>query len=110
VAGDVETLNGDPAAKRAGLRGLNPPTPVDRANYPAGPDANEFRAVRRIDAWTVTMEFVSTAIVVAIVATLMLLGLGMVINQLLRLKKFLKDSPPDAAPGGEVREPPDQPH
>jgi hypothetical protein len=41
------------------------------------------------------MEFVSTAIVVAIVATLMLLGMGMVINQLLRLRKFLKDSPPD---------------
>jgi hypothetical protein len=56
------------------------------------------------------MEFVSTAIVVAVVATLMLLGIGMVVNQLLRLKKFLKDAPPDARPGGEVREPPDQPH
>jgi hypothetical protein len=59
---------------------------------------------------TVTMEFVSTAIVVAIVAALMLLGIGMVVNQLLRLRKYLNDSPPDAAPGGEVREPPDQPH
>jgi len=58
---------------------------------------------------TVTMEFVSIAIVVAIVATLMLLGIAMVVNQLLRLRKFLKDSPPDGAPGGEVREPPDQP-
>jgi len=58
---------------------------------------------------TVTMEFVSTAIVVAIVAALMLLGIGMVVNQLLRLRKYLNDSPPDAAPGGEVREPPDQP-
>jgi hypothetical protein len=58
---------------------------------------------------TVTMEFVSTAIVLAIVAGLMLLGIGMVINQLLRLKKFLKDSPPDGAPGGEVREPPERP-
>lgn len=56
------------------------------------------------------MEFVSTAIVVAIVATLMLLGIGMVVNQLLRLKKFLKDAPPDAAPGAEVREPPEPPH
>ena len=55
------------------------------------------------------MEFVSTAIVVAIVATLMLLGIGMVVNQLLRLRKYLNDSPPDAASGGEVREPPDQP-
>jgi hypothetical protein len=54
------------------------------------------------------MEFVSTAIVVAIVAGLMLLGIGMVINQLLRLRKFLKDSPP-GEPGGEVEEPPKQP-
>jgi hypothetical protein len=61
-------------------------------------------------ASTVTMESVSTAIVVAVVAMLMLLGIGMVVNQLLRLRKFLKDSPPDAAPGGEVREPPGQPH
>jgi hypothetical protein len=61
-------------------------------------------------ASTVTMEFVSTAIVVAVVAMLMLLGIGMVVNQLLRLKKFLNDSPPDAGPDGEVREPPDQPH
>ena len=61
-------------------------------------------------ASAVTMEFMSTAIVVAVVAMLMLLGIGMVVNQLLRLRKFLKDSPPDAAPGGEVREPPDQPH
>ena len=57
----------------------------------------------------VTMEFVSTAIVVAVVATLMLLGIGMVINQLLRLKRYLRESPPDAAPEGDIREPPDQP-
>ena len=57
----------------------------------------------------VTMEFVSTAIVVAIVAGLMLLGIGMVTNQLLRLRKFLKDSPHDEAPGGEVPKPPEQP-
>jgi hypothetical protein len=56
------------------------------------------------------MEFMSTAIVVAIVATLMLLGIGMVVNQLLRLRRFLRDAPPDAAPGAEVPEPPDQPH
>lgn len=59
---------------------------------------------------TVTMEFVNTAIVVAIVATLMLLGISMVANQLLRLRKFLRDAPPDAAPGPETPEPPDQPH
>jgi hypothetical protein len=55
------------------------------------------------------MECVSTAIVVAVVAMLMLLGIGMVVNQLLRLKKFLKDAPPEVAPGGEVHEPPDVP-
>ena len=54
------------------------------------------------------MEFVSTAMVVAIVAGLMLLGLGMVINQLLRLRKFLNDSPP-GEPGGDVQEPPERP-
>jgi hypothetical protein len=40
------------------------------------------------------MEFVSTAIVVVLV----LLGIGMVTNQLLRLKKWLKDSPPGPEP------------
>jgi hypothetical protein len=64
----------------------------------------------RSDNRTVTMECVSTAIVVAVVAMLMLLGIGMVVNQLLRLKKFLKDAPPDVAPGADVHEPPDQPH
>jgi hypothetical protein len=44
------------------------------------------------------MGFVSTAVVVAIVAGLMLLGIGIVTNQLLRLKKWLKDSPPDNVP------------
>ena len=61
-------------------------------------------------ASTVTMEFMSTAIVVAIVVTLMLLGIGMVVNQLLRLKKYLNEPSPDAPSNGEVREPPDQPH
>jgi len=55
---------------------------------------------------SVTMECVSTAIVLAIVAGLMLLGIGMVINQLVRLKRYLKD-PPTSAPASE--EPPDQP-
>jgi hypothetical protein len=41
---------------------------------------------------------VSTAIVVAIVAGLMLLGIGMVINQLLRLRRYLGDSPADRPP------------
>ncbi|MGE2816424.1 hypothetical protein ACQI5H_14980 [Mycobacterium heidelbergense] len=52
----------------------------------------------------------STAIVVAVVATLMLLGISMVVNQLLRLRKFLREAPPDVAPGADVREPPEQPH
>jgi hypothetical protein len=55
------------------------------------------------------MDFVNTAIVVAIVATLMLLGIGMVVNQLLRLRKWLNKSPPDQAPGEEARRPPERP-
>ncbi len=55
------------------------------------------------------MESVSTAIVLAVVAGLMLLGIGMVINQLLRLKRYLKDSPTDHAPG-EPGEPPRSPN
>jgi uncharacterized membrane protein YdbT with pleckstrin-like domain len=50
----------------------------------------------------VIMEFVSTGIVVAIVATLMLLGIAMVVNQLLRLRKWLNASPPDPAPDDEA--------
>ncbi|WP_197694588.1 hypothetical protein [Mycobacterium sp. 852002-51971_SCH5477799-a] len=50
----------------------------------------------------------STAIVVAVVVVLMLLGIGMVVNQLLRLKRYLRDSPTeeprDITPG-----PPDPP-
>ena len=53
------------------------------------------------------MDFVSTAIVVAIVATLMLLGIGMVVNQLLRLKKWLNQSPPDQPPGDQPQQPPE---
>jgi hypothetical protein len=54
-----------------------------------------------------TMDFVSTAIVVVIVATLMLLGIGMVVNQLLRLRKWLNQSPPDQAPGDPPEQPPE---
>ena len=57
--------------------------------------------------WAVTMEFVSTAIVVAIVATLMLLGIGIVVNQLLRLRKWLNESSSDKAPDEEARQPPE---
>ncbi|MCW2664627.1 MAG: hypothetical protein JWP83_5779 [Mycobacterium sp.] len=53
------------------------------------------------------MDIVSTAIVVAIVATLMLLGIGMVVNQLLRLRKWLNDSPPHKTPGEEAQHPPE---
>ncbi len=37
----------------------------------------------------------SSGVVIGIVVVLILLGLGIVINQLLRLKQWLKDSPPD---------------
>jgi hypothetical protein len=53
------------------------------------------------------MDFVSTAIVVAVVAVLMLLGIGMVVNQLMRLRKWLNAAPPDQAPGDEARRPPE---
>ncbi|WP_175401479.1 hypothetical protein [Mycobacterium malmoense] len=46
----------------------------------------------------------SAAIVVAIVVGLMLLGIGMVVNQLLRLRRYLNESPPAPPP-----EPPDLP-
>ncbi|ETB35815.1 hypothetical protein MAHJHV45_02770 [Mycobacterium avium subsp. hominissuis] len=41
------------------------------------------------------MDPVSTAIVVAVVVGLMLLGIGIVVNQLLRLRRYLNESPPD---------------
>ena len=44
------------------------------------------------------MELMSSAVVIGIVVVLMLLGIGIVINQLLRLKKWLKDSPPGPEP------------
>jgi hypothetical protein len=52
------------------------------------------------------MDFVSTAMVV-IVATLILLGIGMVVNQLLRLRKWLDRAPPDKAPGDQAQQPPE---
>ncbi|OBA58714.1 hypothetical protein A5647_19855 [Mycobacterium sp. 1100029.7] len=56
-----------------------------------------------VDRQCITMDHMSTAVVVAIVVVLMLLGLGIVINQLLRLRKYLNESPP----GVDVAEPPD---
>jgi hypothetical protein len=55
----------------------------------------------------VIMDFVSTAVLVVIVATLMLLGIGIVVNQLLRLRKWLNDSPPHSEPGEEAHRPPE---
>lgn len=52
------------------------------------------------------MESVSTAIVVAVVAGLMLLGIGMVVNQLVRLRRYLNEAPPTAPPGEDPGEPP----
>lgn len=48
----------------------------------------------------------STAIVVAVVVGLMLLGVGMVVNQLLRLRRYLRDSPTGRPSGPESGEPP----
>jgi hypothetical protein len=50
------------------------------------------------------MDSVSTAVVLGVVAVLMLLGIGIVINQLLRLKKYLNQAPPGQAPGEDGRE------
>ena len=44
------------------------------------------------------MELVNSAVVIGIVVVLILLGIGIVTNQLLRLKKWLKDSPTDPEP------------
>lgn len=41
------------------------------------------------------MDYVATAIVVTLV---ILLGVGIVVNELLRLKQWLKNSRPDAEP------------
>jgi hypothetical protein len=52
------------------------------------------------------MESMSTAIVVAVVVGLMLLGVGMVANQLLRLRRYLRDSPTDQPSEAEPGTPP----
>lgn len=51
------------------------------------------------------MDFVSTAIVVAIVVVLMLLGIGMVVNQLIRLKKWLNAAPRTTRPATTLSRP-----
>jgi hypothetical protein len=48
---------------------------------------------------------VTTAIVVT---TLALLGIGIVVNELLRLKRWLKNSPPIAPPDEDPAEPLDE--
>ncbi|WP_152531555.1 hypothetical protein [Mycobacterium sp. UM_CSW] len=53
------------------------------------------------------MDIVGTAVVVAIVAVLMLLGIGMVVNQLFRLRKWLNAPPPDQPPGDQTSRPPE---
>lgn len=53
------------------------------------------------------MDYVSTAIVLAVVAVLMLLGIGMVVNQLLRLRRYLGEPPPAQAPGADPEHPRD---
>jgi hypothetical protein len=50
------------------------------------------------------MDYVTTAIVVT---TLVLLGIGIVVNELLRLKRWLKNSPPSAPPDEDPEEPPE---
>ena len=51
------------------------------------------------------MDYVTTAIVVT---TLVLLGIGIVVNELLRLKRWLKNSPPMEPAGDDAPEPPDE--
>jgi hypothetical protein len=52
-------------------------------------------------------DAMSTATVVAIVVVLMLLGLGIVINQLLRLRKYLNESPPGHLPDADAGDHPE---
>lgn len=51
------------------------------------------------------MDCVTTAIVVT---TLVLLGIGIVINELLRLKRWLKNSPPIQSADPQAAEPPEE--
>jgi hypothetical protein len=52
----------------------------------------------------VTMEYMSSGVVIGIVVVLILLGVGIVINQLFRLKQWLKNSPSDPDPDPEPPE------
>ena len=60
---------------------------------------------RTLPASAVTMDYVTTAIVVT---TLVLLGIGIVVNELLRLKKWLKNSPPSQPADQQAAEPPEE--
>jgi hypothetical protein len=51
------------------------------------------------------MDYVTTAIVVT---TLALLGIGIVVNELLRLRRWLKNSPPSEPHDGDTSEPPEK--
>ncbi|OBI17325.1 hypothetical protein A5712_24195 [Mycobacterium sp. E2327] len=70
--------------------------------------ATQRRAISKPQvAAPVMMDIVGTAVVVAIVAVLMLLGIGMVVNQLFRLRKWLNAPPPDQPPGDPTSRPPE---
>ncbi|BBX99240.1 hypothetical protein MLAC_45340 [Mycobacterium lacus] len=51
----------------------------------------------------VTMDYVTTAIVVTV---LVILAIGIVINPLLRLRKWLQNPPPGDSPDGDAPKPP----
>jgi len=51
------------------------------------------------------MDYVTTVIVVT---TLVLLGIGIVVNQLLRLKRWLSNSPPPVPHDEDAARPPDE--
>jgi hypothetical protein len=52
------------------------------------------------------MGQVSTAIVVAVVVGLMLLGIGMVVNQLVRLRRYLGETPAEKLLPEDPHDPP----
>ncbi|MCV7352905.1 hypothetical protein [Mycobacterium parmense] len=70
---------------------------------------SEVLAKPTVAAITVMMVCVSTAIVVAVVAGLMLLGIGMVANQLIRLRRYLREAPPGEGAREHPQEAPDNP-
>lgn len=65
-------------------------------------DAVQRRDTPAANGPPVTMDYVTTAIVVTVLA---LVGLGIVINELLRLRTWLKNSP-TPPPEGEDADPP----